>query len=158
MGLLPGSEAWLITGEQQSRATGIACIGCASSWGARPAAGAAAGTVATGSGWRAGLGRGCGCGRRSFGRGWRPPWVLPAAAGMAADNREDHAGPKIPADTARPRCNRGGHNHNASRPVVRRGSWPSRLVRWCSARTSPIDPPTCCMVLTSAEATPESWR
>ena len=22
----------------------------------------------------------------------------------------------------------------------------------------PIDPPTCCMVLTSAEATPESWR
>jgi len=22
----------------------------------------------------------------------------------------------------------------------------------------PIDPPTCCIVLTSAEATPESWR
>ena len=42
---------------------------------------------------------------------------------------------------------------------------------WCAARKLavavsamvlgadvPIDPPTCCMVLTSAEATPESWR
>ena len=97
---------------------------------------------------------------RSFGCCRGGPEFGKPLLGWQQDDREDHT------ETEDSRGHRKGHgvpvggrDRRRQRPRVVRGEVAGRRGQRDGAqRGDPIDPPTCCMVLTSAEATPESWR